>query len=469
MSLAVIALVGRPNVGKSTLFNCITKRRDALVADMPGVTRDRIYGEAVFNDKRFIVVDTGGLSEDKEGIAAVMAEQSWQAATEADAIFFIVDARAGLTPDDQKIAKVLRALSKPLVLVVNKTDGLDAETVCNEFYQLGLGEPVPIAASHARNVKGLLESHLPKILATLSAPSELNQPEPGIKIALIGRPNVGKSTLTNRMLGEDRVVVFDMPGTTRDSIYVPMERHGEKYTLIDTAGVRRKGRVEEGLEKFSVIKTLQAIENAHVVLMLFDAQEGITEQDLHILGFALDAGRGLVIAVNKWDDLDQNKRDMAKAGVDRRLNFVEDFVEVHFISALHGSNVGNLFAAVHRAYDSSNKKLDTPELTRTLEQAVLDHNPPLVRGRRVKLRYAHSGGHNPPVIVVHGNQVEHLPDAYKRYLMNYFRSHFKLIGTPIRMQFKSSENPFAGKKNELSPRQAAKRRRLKQHIKKSKK
>jgi len=469
MSLPVIALVGRPNVGKSTLFNCLTRSRDALVADMPGVTRDRIYGEGFFEDQRFIVIDTGGLS-DEQGISAVMAEQSWQAAEEADVIFFMVDARAGLNPDDQKIAKSLRSLSKPIILVLNKTDGLDIDSVKNEFYQLGLGEPFPIAASHSRGVKSLLESALLPILAKLPKAEETDAEtieQQGIKIALIGRPNVGKSTLTNRMLGEERVLVFDLPGTTRDSIYVPMERQGKRYTLIDTAGVRRKGRVEEGIEKFSVIKTLKAIEDAHVAILVFDAQEGITEQDLHIIGFALDAGRGLVVAINKWDGLDEDTRESVKKAIDRRLRFIEDFVDVHFISAKHGTGVGNLYKSVHQAHASANKVLSTPDLTRALEQAVLEHNPPLVRARRVKLRYAHSGGHNPPVIVIHGNQVERLPEAYKRYLVNFFRQEFRLRGTPIRMEFKSSENPFAGKRNELTPRQVAKKRRLVRHIKKS--
>jgi GTP-binding protein len=352
--------------------------------------------------------------------------------------------------------------------VVNKTDGMDVDSALSEFYQLGLGEPFALSAAHNRGVKGLLEEKLLPVIDKLPKEETVDSAEQGIKIALIGRPNVGKSTLTNRMLGEERVVVFDMPGTTRDSIYVPMERHGQRYTLIDTAGVRRKGRVEEGLEKFSVIKTLKAIEDAHVAVLVYDAQEGITEQDLHILGFALDAGRGLVIAVNKWDGLDVDTRESVKTGLDRRLRFVEDFVDVHFISALHGTGVGNLFDSVHKAYASATKELSTPELTRVLEQAVLEHNPPVVRGRRVKMRYAHSGGHLPPVIVIHGNQVERLPEAYKRYLMNYYRQYFKLYGTPIRMEFKSSENPYAGKKNELTPRQVSKKRRMLRHIKKSK-
>lgn len=458
----VIAIIGRPNVGKSTLFNCLTRSRDALVADIPGLTRDRKYGEGQADDRDFIVIDTGGLGEEEVAIDHKMAEQSQLATQEADAIIFVVDGRAGLTPGDQQIAKQLRPLKKPIYLAVNKTDGVDPDIAAADFYQLGL--PIHcMAAAHRRGVMSLIS----QVLAPFPKQQTLDEAAlPGIRIAIVGRPNVGKSTLVNRMLGEERVVVFDMPGTTRDSIYVPMQRLGQDYVLIDTAGVRRKARVEQALEKFSVIKTLQSIEEANVCIVMVDAREGITEQDLHLIGFILDAGKAIVLAVNKWDNMTQEDKDRVRVELDRRLTFL-DFAKIHFISALHGTAVGDLFPSVEQAYQSAMKKIATPELTRVLEDAVTEHQPPLVRGRRIKLRYAHFGGNNPPIIVIHGNQTDRLPDSYKRYLINRFRKVFKLVGTPIRLQLVSSDNPYKGRRNKLTPRQMRKRKRvIKQHKKK---
>lgn len=439
--LPIIAIVGRPNVGKSTLFNQVTRTRDALVADMPGVTRDRQYGYADFKGRPFIVVDTGGVGEEAEGeIDELMAEQSWQAVAEADLVLFMVDARTGVTPADTLVIKRLRHYDKPVHLLVNKTDGLDAAVAMADFYSLGLGEPIPVAASHNRGIKPLLE----KLLAAFPEQSsdELPHQTKGIKIAAIGKPNVGKSTLVNRLLGEDRVVVCDMPGTTRDSIFIPYERHGKPYTLIDTAGIRRRSKVGEALEKYSIIKSLQAIDAANVVVFVIDARENITEQDLKLLGLILKAGRSLIIAVNKWDGLTQDERDWVKQELRRRLAFI-DFARIHFISALHGTGVGDLYRFIEEAYAASMCQLSTAQATKLLEEAVAKHQPPLVNGRRIKLRYAHIGGHNPPVIVIHGNQLNRLPGAYKRYLEKFFRDKLKLIGTPIRLELKTSDNPFA--------------------------
>ncbi len=485
----VVALVGRPNVGKSTLFNRLTRTRDALVADFPGLTRDRKYGRAEVEGREFICIDTGGIDGTEEGVETHMAEQSLLAIEEADVVLFMVDARAGLMPADEGIARHLRTRQKPTFLVANKTDGLDPDQAIGEFYALGLGDITPIAASHGRGVTSLLERVLLPWMAEVS-PEEMtdddefppfdefdeqaqeeeeafNPQDLPIKMAIVGRPNVGKSTLTNRILGEDRVVVFDMPGTTRDSIYIPMERDGREYVLIDTAGVRKRGKVTETVEKFSVIKTLQAIEDANVVLLVIDAREGISDQDLSLLGFILNSGRSLVIAVNKWDGLSQEVKEQVKETLDYRLGFI-DFARVHFISALHGSGVGNLFESVHEAYDSATRRVGTAMLTRIMNMAADDHQPPLVRGRRVKLKYAHAGGYNPPIVVIHGNQVKDLPDSYKRYLMNYFRRSLNVMGTPIRIQFKEGDNPFAGKRNTLTPNQLRKRKRLIKHIKKGK-
>lgn len=437
--LPVIAIVGRPNVGKSTLFNCLTRSRAALVADSPGVTRDRLYGQGYSGDRAYIVIDTGGLSgKEEEGIPSLMAQQTRQAVLEADHVLFLVDARAGLNSVDQTIAQFLRQSGKPITLVLNKMDDLDVDIASVEFYSLGLGQPQPISTTHKRGVETLME----KVLQTLPAPTEEDVAEErGIRIAIVGRPNVGKSTLINRMLGEERVVVYDQPGTTRDSIAIPFERRGTPYVLIDTAGVRRRRAVEEALEKFSVIKTLQAIEAANVVIMVIDARMGISEQDLHLLGFILDAGKCLVIAINKWDGLDADRRAEVQRELERRLVFV-DFAEVKFISALHGTGVGELFPLVDAAYASAMRKLATPELTRILEDAIATHQPPLVHGRRIKLRYAHSGGHNPPIIVIHGKQTRSLPDAYRRFLESYYRKTLRLVGTPIRIVFKDAENPY---------------------------
>ena len=458
----VIALVGRPNVGKSTLFNCLTRSRDALVADQPGLTRDRKYGDGRVGDRPYLVVDTGGLSGETQGIDELMAEQAWLAVEEADSILFMVDARAGLTAGDQEIAARLRSFNKPVHLVVNKVDGAELSMALADFHQLGIGEPMGITASHAGGVAALME----EVLQELPQPEAEEQAEDlGIRIAIVGRPNVGKSTLINRILGEERVLAYDMPGTTRDSIYVPFERQGQRYTFIDTAGVRRRGKVQDKLEKFSVIKALQAISESQVVVLVIDAHEGISDQDAHLLGFVMDEGRALVIAVNKWDGLDSSQRERVKYELGRRLQFV-DFAKIHFISALHGTGVGDLFKPIQRAYESATRHFSTPELTRILERAVEDHQPPLVRGRRIKLRYAHQGGRNPPVIVVHGNQTKDVPEAYRRYLANTFRKVLRLEGTPVRVDFKTGANPYEGRKNKLTKRQIDKRQRLKKYVKK---
>ncbi|HEQ1857517.1 TPA: ribosome biogenesis GTPase Der [Providencia alcalifaciens] len=490
--IPVVALVGRPNVGKSTLFNRLTRTRDALVADFPGLTRDRKYGRAEVEGHEFIIIDTGGIDGTEEGVETHMAAQSLQAIEEADVVLFMVDARAGLMPADEGIAKHLRSRKKKTYLVANKTDGIDANIVVGDFYSLGLGEIYPIAASHGRGVTQLIEHSLKPFIevedeeleltdeeanaaywAEMEAEGEFSEDEEDdfdpstlpIKLAIVGRPNVGKSTLTNRILGEDRVVVFDMPGTTRDSIYIPMERDEREYILIDTAGVRKRGKVTETVEKFSVIKTLQAIEDANVVLLVIDAREGISDQDLSLLGFILNAGRSLVIAVNKWDGMKPEDREHVKDMLELRLGFV-DFARIHFISALHGSGVGNLFESVQEAYESATRRVGTALLTRIMKMAEDEHQPPLIRGRRVKMKYAHAGGHNPPIVVIHGNQVSDLPDSYKRYLMNYFRRSLNVMGTPIRILFKEGENPYADKKNKLTPTQLRKRKRLMQHLKK---
>lgn len=459
----VLALIGRPNVGKSTLFNQITKSRNALVADIPGLTRDRQYGDATYENKSFIVVDTGGIGESEGGIDAYMAEQSKTAIEEADIILFVVDARAGLLASDEQIARELRTLGKKVHLVANKVDGVHAEAAVSEFFKLGFGEPHHVAASHGRGVQQLLEDVL--IELPEDVPIDEQEHIKGLRLAIIGRPNVGKSTLVNRLLGEERVVVFDMPGTTRDSIYIPYERQGRQYTLIDTAGVRRRGRVNEMIEKFSVVKTLQAIKDAHVVVVVLDAREGIVEQDLHLLGFALEAGRAIVIAINKWDGMSDYDRGQVKEAMERRFDFIP-WAKIHLISALHGTGVGDLYPSIHRAYESAFTKIPTPKLTKILEDAVEQHQPPLVSGRRIKLRYAHMGGLNPPLIVIHGNQTDHVPAAYKRYLENVFRKVFKLEGTPIQVEFKVGTNPFEGRRTQVDPRAADRKRRFVQKFKK---
>lgn len=459
----VIALIGRPNVGKSTLFNQITKSRQALVADLPGLTRDRQYGHANYDNKSFIVVDTGGIGENEHGIDDYMAQQSITAIEEADIILFVMDAKAGLLASDEQIANELRQLGKPTFLIANKTDGVHAEAALSEFYALGMGDPIPVAASHGRGIAQMLES----VLCDLPEDVPLDEQEQtkGLRLAIIGRPNVGKSTLVNRLLGEDRVVVYDMPGTTRDSIYIPFERQGKQYTIIDTAGVRRKGRIGEKVEKFSVVKTLQAIKDANVVVIVVDAKEGIVEQDLHLLGFALEAGRAIVIAINKWDGMDDYQKRQVKEEMERRFAFVP-YVKVHLISALYGNGVGKLYPSIHRAYESSLLKVSTSRLTQVLQDATDSHPPPMVSGRRIKLRYAHMGGHNPPVIVIHGNQVNRIPKDYQRYLENVFRNVFKMQGTPIHIEFKQGENPYAGRRNKAPDRAIVRKRRQVQKFKK---
>ncbi|AVI67095.1 ribosome biogenesis GTPase Der [Shewanella sp. NKUCC05_KAH] len=482
--IPVVALVGRPNVGKSTLFNRLTRTRDALVADFPGLTRDRKYGRAFLSGYEFIVVDTGGIDGTEEGIETKMAEQSLAAIEEADVVLFMTDARAGLTAADLSIAQHLRSRQKTTFVVANKVDGIDADSACAEFWSLGLGEVYQMAASQGRGVTNMIEYALTPYAEAMGivrqgedevteereyteeeaeAEQKRLQDLP-IKLAIIGKPNVGKSTLTNRILGEERVVVFDEPGTTRDSIYIPMEREGREYVIIDTAGVRRRSKVHQVIEKFSVIKTLKAVEDANVVLLIIDAREGIAEQDLGLLGFALNAGRALVIAVNKWDGIDQGIKDRVKSELDRRLGFI-DFARIHFISALHGTGVGHLFESIEEAYDSATRRVSTSMLTRIMQMSQDDHQPPLVNGRRVKLKYAHAGGYNPPIVVIHGNQVSRLPDSYKRYMMNYFRRSLKVVGTPIQLRFQEGDNPFENKTEKLTMSQERRRKRAQSHIK----
>ena len=436
--LPVIALVGRPNVGKSTLFNFLTRSRDALVADVPGLTRDRQYGFGKVGPRPYLVVDTGGLDGDEEGIKGPMARQTLKAVTESDAAIFLVDGRAGLTDSDQAVATQLRRMGKTVYVAVNKVEGMRPEMVTAEFHILGLGQPHAIASAHGDNIAAMMEAVLTPL------PPDLDpEPDPGqsIHVAVIGRPNVGKSTLINRLIGEERLVTFDQPGTTRDSVFVPFERNGRHYTLIDTAGVRRKSRVDDMVEKFSIVKTLQAIDKAEVVIAVLDASEGITEQDASLLGLTVQRGRALVLAVNKWDNLDGDQRAHVRRTLDLKLPFL-DFARLHFISALHGTGVGDLMGSVDKAYRAAMREMSTAELTRVMEAAIMQHQPPMIAGRRIKLRYAHQGGRNPPVIVVHGNQTDKTPDAYKRYLMGVFREAFDLQGTPVRVEFRGGANPF---------------------------
>ena len=440
----VIALVGRPNVGKSTLFNRLTRSRDALVADLPGLTRDRHYGEGRVGERPFLVIDTGGFEPvAKDGIMHEMAKQTKQAVAEADIVIFIVDGRQGLTPHDKTITDFLRKSGRSVMLVVNKSEGMKYTSVTAEFYELGMGDPYVISAAHGDGVTDLVEESLD--LAFSQRPSEEPEPEDkerGIKIAIVGRPNVGKSTLVNTLLGEERVIAFDMPGTTRDSIEIPFERDGKKYTLIDTAGIRRRGKVFEAIEKFSVVKTLQSISEANVVLLLLDAQQDISEQDPHIAGFVLETGRALVVGVNKWDGLTSDRRDEIKMDMDRKLNFLS-FAKFHFISALKSTGITPLMKSIDSAYAAAMSNLTTPKLTRALIEAV-EHQQPRRKGSiRPKLRYAHQGGMNPPIVVIHGNALESIEDNYKRYLEKHFRETFSLVGTPLRIEFRSSRNPYA--------------------------
>jgi GTP-binding protein len=438
--IPVIVLIGRPNVGKSTLFNVFTRSRDAIVANEPGLTRDRQYGVGERADKTFIVIDTGGLSGEKQDLDDLMARQTGLAIEEADEILFIVDAQDGLTSGDRLIADLVRKAGKSCYVIVNKVDGANPDQAQADFFALGFEHVHLISAAHRKGTGVLLD----KLLESYPSQQAVDGNDGGPMVAVIGRPNVGKSTLINRLVGEERVVAFDQPGTTRDTISVPFERHGKHYTLIDTAGVRRRGKVHQAIEKFSVIKALEAIEKSQVVILVIDAQEDLTDQDLTLLGYVLNSGRALVIAINKWDGLDPDQREQIRSSLQRRLGFVS-FAAQHLISARHGTGVGDLMVSVDQAYASAFMDINTRYLTDLLEEAVFKHNPPLHHGRRVKLRYAHQGGRNPPVIVIHGNQTQHLPDAYQRYLINFFITRLKLKGTPVRIELKSGKNPFSTK------------------------
>ncbi len=439
----VIALVGRPNVGKSTLFNRLTKSRDAIVADFAGLTRDRHYGNGRQGRHEYIVVDTGGFEPDASaGIYREMAKQTQQAVAEADVVFFVVDARAGVSAQDHDIAKYLRRLSKPCILIANKAEGMVEGVQLAEFYELGLGAVVPVSAAHGQGIRGLVDAAF--ALLEIPEPDEEDGAQESsdvIKLAVAGRPNVGKSTLINTWLGEERLVAFDMPGTTRDAISVPFERNGQKFELIDTAGLRRKGRVFEAIEKFSVVKTLQAIESSDVVLLLLDATQGVTDQDAHIAGYVLESGRAVVIAVNKWDAVDDYQRQLLERSIESRLSFLK-FASLHFISAKKRQGLGPLWTSIAQAYKAANCKMPTPVLTRLLLEAVQFQSPQRAGMFRPKLRYAHQGGMNPPVIVIHGNSLEHVTAAYKRFLEGRFRKEFDLVGTPLRIEMKTSHNPF---------------------------
>ena len=440
----VLALVGRPNVGKSTLFNRLTKSRDAIVADFAGLTRDRHYGQGRLGKREFIVIDTGGFEPDAStGIYKEMAKQTQQAVAEADVVIFVVDARGGLSAQDHDIANYLRRIGKPCLLVANKAEGMREGTQLAEFYELGLGEVLPVSAAHGQGVRGMLEEALDQL--DLPDEDEETEEDPSvIKLAVAGRPNAGKSTLINTWLGEERLVAFDMPGTTRDAISVPFERNGQKFELIDTAGLRRKGKVFEAIEKFSVVKTLQAIENANVVLLLIDATQGVTEQDAHIAGFVLDSGRAVVLAVNKWDAVDEYQRQLVQRSIETRLAFLK-FANLHFISAKKRQGLGPLWGSIAQAHKAATCKMSTPVLTRILLESIQFQTPKKTGMFRPKLRYAHQGGMNPPVIVIHGNSLEHVTEAYKRFLEGRFRKAFDLVGTPLRIEMKTSHNPYADK------------------------
>jgi GTP-binding protein len=443
-----MALVGRPNVGKSTLFNRLTKSRDAIVADFAGLTRDRHYGNAKHGRYEFIVIDTGGFEPTAEtGIYMEMAKQTRQAVAEADVVVFVVDAREGLSAQDHDIAKYLRKLGKPTVLAANKAEGMTEGVQLTEFYELGLGEVHPVSAAHGQGIRSLVDIAFEPLQLPEEGEGEEEQREPGvIKLAVAGRPNVGKSTLINTWLGEERLVAFDLPGTTRDAISVPFERHGQKFELIDTAGLRRKGKVFEAIEKFSVVKTLQAIESANVVLLLLDATQGVTDQDAHIAGYVLESGRAVVLAINKWDAVDEYQREQVQRQVETRLVFLK-FAPLHFISAKKRQGLGPVWKAIADAYRSAMVKMSTPVLTRLLHEAVQFQSPKRAGMFRPKLRYAHQGGMNPPLIVIHGNSLEHVTDAYKRFLEGRFRKEFNLTGTPLRIEMKTSKNPYADKED----------------------
>lgn len=443
----VIVLVGRPNVGKSTLFNRLTRSRRALVADVPGLTRDRQYGDGRTGDRPYFVVDTGGVVTgldsmmDRGDVSSGVASQVRTALSEADAIILIVDTREGIHPADRQLATDLRRQGKTVWVAVNKAEGIDADTAVAEFYALGFGDPVAVSATHGEGVTDLIQ----RVLSQLPLTEEVDQSGDTPRIAVIGKPNVGKSTLVNALLGEERVVVCDEPGTTRDSIYVPIERDGRHYVVVDTAGVRRRGRIDDPLEKFSVLKTLQAIDEANVAILVIDAHAGVAEQDASLAGYALEAGRALVVAVNKWDAVEESDRDWAKRELERKLPFL-DFARIHFISARRGTGVSDLFRSVDEAYASAHRTMTTPKLNRVLQAAVSAAPPPLIHGRRARPKYAHQGGKNPPRVVIHGNQVTSLSKPYRRYLANAFRKAFHLIGTPVRVECRQEENPYHGRK-----------------------
>ncbi|MEO6264807.1 MAG: ribosome biogenesis GTPase Der [Luteimonas sp.] len=465
--LPLVALVGRPNVGKSTLFNALTRSRDALVHDEPGVTRDRNYGVCRLDEARpFVLVDTGGIAGSDEGLAGATAKQSRAAAEEADLILFIVDGREGASALDDEILAWLRKVATPTFLVVNKTDGIDVQAALNEFARYGIKHMLGVSSAHKHGIDTLLASLLAELPADGDAEILDDDPE-RIRIAFVGRPNVGKSTLVNRILGEERMIASDVPGTTRDSIAVDLERDGRKYRLIDTAGLRRRGKVEEAIEKFSVVKTLQAIEHCQVAVIMLDAGEGVTDQDATVLGAVLDAGRALVVAINKWDGQSDYQRKQAESLLSRKLGFV-DWAESVRISALHGSGLRELFKAIHRAHSAATRKFSTAEVTKAIEIAYETNPPPVVRGHVAKLRFAHPGGENPPTFIVHGNRLRTLSETYRRYLENFFRKRFKLVGTPVRFVFKEGENPYKDKKNVLTDKQVAKKRRLIRHVKRGK-
>lgn len=459
-----LVIVGRPNVGKSTLFNRLTKTRDALVADLPGLTRDRHYGHGRMGDKPFLVVDTGGFEPvAKDGILHEMAKQTLQAVTEADVIVLLTDGRQGLTPQDRIIANQLRQTRKLVVVAVNKAEGMAEAQVTAEFHELGMGVPLAISAAHGEGMHDLVETALASFALEEETAIESDHP----RIAIVGRPNVGKSTLLNSLLGEDRVIAFDQPGTTRDSIHVEFTRNGKNYTLIDTAGIRKRGKVFEAVEKFSVVKTLQSIEDANVVLLVLDARQDISEQDAHIAGFIVESGRALVVAVNKWDNLDASTRETIKTDISRKLMFLR-FARFHYISALDGSGLGGLLPAVDAAYAAAMARLPTPKLTRALMAATVQHAPPMQGSIRPKLRYAHQGGHNPPLVVIHGSATAKIPDTYRRYLENMFRDTFELEGTPLRVQFQQGHNPFTNRKAPPpTEREEKQRRRQKRYQKRA--
>ena len=459
--LPAVALVGRPNVGKSTLFNQLTRSRDALVADFPGLTRDRRYGYAEADGRRFLVVDTGGLGDDESELGRLAARQTALAIAETDVIVFVVDHADGLTGADERIAAELRGVDKPVILAVNKAEGVAPEIAEAEFHALGLGTPVSIAALHGRRLNVLSRAMLEVLPETAAEPPELDE-DTGPGVAVVGRPNVGKSTLINRLIGAERMVTSAAPGTTRDSVRVPCERDGERFVLIDTAGIRRRSKVSESIEKFSVVQSLRAIEEAGVVIVLVDAREGITEQDLHLIGLVVDRGRALTIGVNKWDHLSRAHRSDVERQIERKLQFVS-FVRVSFISALHGSGIDTLLEAALAAYRAAGKTFSTPRLNEILERAVTAHPPPVVAGRRLRLRYAHQGGRYPPVIVIHGGRTERIPAHYRRYLTNTFREILGLEGAPLRLEFRAGENPFAGRRNVLTRRQLKRRQRIMRH------